>query len=276
MQIDRRRGWPPPKKSLGQALLVDGDMAREIVIKSGYGQDCRVLEIGPGRGILTGFLLNTRAETVCCEIDKRMADLLTNRFGGKANFRLIIGDIMELSVEDAFPAGDFHILGNLPYHLTSEILFKFFDYIRQSWHENKPPRLLSMTVMVQKEVAERILSKPGSREWGILSIQTSLFAVTERLLEVPPSCFNPRPQVDSTVIKLNFRREAPFKISDFSLFTNILKAAFSARRKMLRNTLKQYEPFDETVIDLQKRPEELSAEDFGRLAEAILYSKTQL
>lgn len=268
MKNRSKQGWPPPKKSLGQVLLVDSDVAREILVQAGFKKGGQVLEIGPGRGILTKFLIDWGIDTICCEIDSRMSGLLSNRFGKCDNFRLITEDILHLDVNQAIPAGDFHVLGNLPYHLTSEILFKFFKYVRDFWDAGEKPRIKSMSIMIQKEVADRLLSKPHSKLWGILPLQTALFGEVEHVVDVPADCFNPKPKVNSTVVKIIFHPGWPVKIDDYSRFTEIVRTAYGSRRKMLRNTLKLYDFPEGSGIDLQRRPEELGLQEFAELANA--------
>ena len=270
MPVSRRySGHPRPKKSLGQVFLVDADIAGEIVALSGFKKGDNVLEIGPGRGILTAYLVKGGVDIVCCEIDSRLTKALKKRFSGRENFRLIEGDILTLDLDTVFPGEDFQVIGNLPYHLTSEILFKFFDYIKKYWDRNTAPRAESLTVMVQKEVGERLLSKPGCRQWGVLSLYTGLFGEIEHIIETPSGCFKPRPKVDSTVVKIRFRDEYPFKISDYELFRRLIKSAFGNRRKMLRNSLAGYDLPNDSKVDLQLRPEALRAEDFAYLADSI-------
>ena len=268
MKKKNKAGWPPPKKSLGQVMLVDADVAREIVVRAGFQAGEQVLEIGPGRGILTKFLIDRGIDTICCEIDSRMSGLLSSRFGKQNNFRLITEDILELNIDEAVPAGDFQVLGNLPYHLTSEILFKFFKYVRDSWEAGEKPRIKSMSIMIQKEVAARLLSQPRSKLWGILPLQTALFGKVEQVTEVPADCFKPKPKVDSTVVKISFHPGWPVKINDYALFTEILRTAYGSRRKMLRNTLKLFEFPEAAGLDLQRRPEELGLDEFAELANA--------
>jgi len=260
---------PPPKKSLGQVLLNDPDIAYQIVELSGLKTGDQVLEIGPGGGMLTHFLLKREVIYTGCEIDRRMTKLLEGKFSRLPNFRLLEQDIMALDPDSVFPSGDFHIVGNIPYHLTSPILFKYFDYVKSQWDNGSPLRLLTMTIMLQKEVADRLLSSPKTKLWGILSIQASLFADIQFLLEAPAEKFHPQPKVDSSVIKLTFHRISPYHIENYDFFTEILRAVFARRRKMLRNTLKPFNPPDDLPVDLQKRPEELSAADFAVLANCL-------
>ncbi len=257
---------PIPKKSLGQVLLNDPDVAYQIVELSGLKSGDQVLEIGPGGGMLTHFLLKRQVVYTGCEIDSRMAKLLAGKFSYLHNFRLLEQDIMALDPDAVFPTGDFRIIGNIPYHLTSPILFKFFDYVKSQWDGGSPLRLKTMTIMLQKEVADRLLSSPKTKLWGILSIQTSLFADIQFLLEVPAEKFHPSPKIDSSVIKLTFRPACPYQIDNYGFFTEILRAVFARRRKMLRNTLKPFNPPDDLPLDLQKRPEELTAAEFALLA----------
>jgi len=271
---NRQSYLPPAKKSLGQVFLTDADLAYQMVESSGLKSGAQVLEIGPGNGILTQFLLKQGINLTACEIDRRMAEVLKKRFAAETNFRLIVQDILLLQPDDAFPAGDFYIIGNIPYHLTSPILFKCFDYVKTAWDNHCPPRLKTMTIMLQREVADRLLSAPGTKLWGILSIQASLFADIKFLTAVPAEKFHPRPKVDSAVIKLTFRPACPYTVDDYEFFSEILHTVFSRRRKMLRNTLKSFHPPPDLDLDLRKRPEELSAADFARLASRLANNNT--
>jgi len=232
MSVKRKHGWPPPKKSLGQVLLVDSIIAGNIVDSLDMEICPRVFEIGPGRGILTQFLINRNINIVACEIDDRMADLLRKRFGIADNFHLIVQNILAIELDEIFPGEDFIALGNLPYHLTSEILFGFFEYVKKSWDKGTIPRVKSLTVMIQKEVADRMLSQPGKKGWGILSVYTSLYGEISKVLEVPADSFKPKPQVDSTVIKIKFYNSTPVEIVDYSIFRKVIKTSFGNRRKM--------------------------------------------
>ncbi|MBC8204040.1 ribosomal RNA small subunit methyltransferase A [bacterium] len=264
----RKNGWPPPKKSLGQSLLVDADFAYQLIECLNLQSNDKVLEIGPGRGILTDYILKKGADLICCEIDQRMVEVLKHRFEEGAKFRIIHQDILELDLEEIFPGEKYQAVGNLPYHLTSGILFKFFNYIRKSWDMGNILNVSSLTVMIQKEVADRILSKPGGSLWSILSIFSDLYSTREKLLDVPPEVFRPKPKVDSAFIKFSFRNTYPFPIKNFAEFDKIIRLSIGQRRKMLKNTLSQYKfPSDFTEI-LKRRPQELSLQDFIRLAEA--------
>ena len=269
MPVNRRHGWPPPKKSLGQVMLVDASVAREIVGALNLSENHNVLEIGAGRGILTSFLLESGAETICCEIDERMSVVLQHRFGGYPNFSLISGDILKLDLNSIFLDESFGTVGNLPYHLTSEILFKFFNYVRLAWDKGGSPRTEYLAVMVQRELAERLLSSPGTRGWGVLSVYTSLFGEIEKVAEVSRDSFKPAPMVDSTVVKITFREGYPFEIEDYGLFRKLIKKSFGNRRKMLRNSLERFGIPDDSESNLGRRPEELTAADFAALAAKI-------
>jgi len=269
MSVKRRAGYPPPKKSLGQVLLVDSIVAGNIVDSLDMNACPRVFEIGPGRGILTQYLVNQKIEVVACEIDDRMAELLKQRFGSSENFHLIVQNILAVDIEDVFSGEDFLALGNLPYHLTSEILFRFFGYVKQCWDESSNPRVKSLTVMIQKEVADRILSQPGKKGWGILSVYASLFGKAVKVLDVPADSFKPQPQVNSTVIRIEFNRAQPVSIDDYSLFRKVIKTAFGNRRKMLKNTLKSFNLPEDLNFDLHRRPEELTYEEFAFISNEI-------
>ena len=269
-------GWPRAKKSLGQVFLVDADLAYTLIQKSGFKEGDRVLEIGPGRGILTAILLDKGIETVCCEIDQRMVKLLERRFGKMSNFRLINGDVLELDLETVFPNLKYKALGNIPYHLTSEILFKFFEYVKSCWDKDAAPLAESLIIMVQAEVGERILSSPGSRKWGVLPLYVNLFGEVEHLLDVPSTHFKPRPEVDSVVVRINFRSAYPFTINDFRLFKKVVKTAFGNRRKMLKNSLNGFLLPSDSKLNLQLRPESLNAADFAVLANALYENQNAL
>jgi 16S rRNA (adenine1518-N6/adenine1519-N6)-dimethyltransferase len=264
-----RLGWPPPKKSLGQVMLVDSEIACEIVSLSEFQRGADVLEVGPGRGIITELLLQSGFKIVGCEIDGRMVELLNKRFVSNPNFSLLQEDILKLDLERIFPGESFSVIGNLPYHLTSEILFKFFDYVRRYWDDQKIPRVQSLVIMVQKEVAERLLTAPNSRLWGVLSVHTRLHSETKHILEVPADCFKPRPHIDSTVVKLTFRSDYPCEINDYQLFRKVVKTAFNQRRKMLKNTLSHFNLQDSLNIDLTRRPETLSVEEFAYITNRL-------
>ncbi|PWN05429.1 16S rRNA (adenine(1518)-N(6)/adenine(1519)-N(6))-dimethyltransferase RsmA [Rhodohalobacter mucosus] len=217
---------PKTKKSLGQHFLRDGNMIQKIVHAISADRTDRIVEIGPGDGALTGELLNAYSDVIAIEIDQRMAEHLRELY---PRLELIEEDILKcdwsrfLNTEKPV-----HVIGNLPYYITSQILFAIFDH-----REN----LTSALLMMQKEVAQRIVAEPHSKEYGILSVQSQLMSTPEILFDVPPSVFSPPPKVDSSVIRFIFDK-GKLACSDKHLKT-VVRMAFNQRRKKLSNALKR-------------------------------------
>ncbi len=244
-----------PKKSLGQHFLTDQNIAFKIV-DSLSSSVSDVLEIGPGTGVLTQFLLN-RAEINLhvIEIDRDSVMYLRENFSELKN--IWSEDFLKADIADRFK-GDFSIIGNFPYNISSQIFFKVLTM------RNRVPEVVGM---IQKEVAERIASKHGKKTYGILSVLLQTFYEIEYLFTVSEQVFNPPPKVKSAVVRLkrNERNELP---CSEELFIKVVKAAFNLRRKMLRNSLKGIcENLPENFAT--KRPEQLSVEDFIELTCAI-------
>ncbi|MBN2480683.1 MAG: 16S rRNA (adenine(1518)-N(6)/adenine(1519)-N(6))-dimethyltransferase RsmA [Bacteroidales bacterium] len=248
-----------PKKSLGQHFLTDQNIARKIVGSLTFQDYSAVLEIGPGMGILTGYLsaLKNR-EIKYIEIDPYAVDYLVKKFPEIQN-KIITGDILKARLNEiyTFP---FAIIGNLPYNISSQIFFKILtcrNLVRE------------VVCMVQKEVADRIISPPGSRDYGILSVFLQAFYRIERLFNVNPKVFIPPPNVISSVIRLK-RNEDETLGCDESLFFRVVKTAFNQRRKILSNSLKSLVVNNNRVGDLWHcRPEQLGVQDFIRLTSVL-------
>ncbi len=241
------------KKSLGQHFLKDESICKQIVVALQEDDFTRLIEVGPGGGALTKYLLPLSGiDFKAVELDDEKVVYLENTYPS------IKGKIIHQSILDIdAPFGeDFTVVGNFPYNISSQILFKVLE-----WREHVPV----MIGMFQKEVAERIVSKPGSKVYGILSVLVQVFYEVEYLFNVPPESFNPPPKVMSGVIRLR-RKENPVPIkSERDLFV-LVKAAFNQRRKMLRNAVKAQ--FDESVLTdeiFNKRAEQLSIEQFAAL-----------
>lgn len=252
------------KKSLGQFLLRSPEIARKTaeIIAS----DSLVLEIGPGNGALTTALLNAHHEVIGVEIDTVIAGRLKRRFKGSTDFTLIIGDILDFDWDFLERRGEsVAICGNLPYHLTSEILFTVFNQVRR----NKRSFIREMVVMVQREVGERLTASPSSKAYGGITLLTSYHANVEYLFTVPADQFIPRPQVDGGVIHLKFRSPGQFPPVEYQRFRSLVRACFSQRRKMLRNSIKVLDDlpngWESLDCDYSRRPEELSLEEFVNL-----------
>jgi 16S rRNA (adenine1518-N6/adenine1519-N6)-dimethyltransferase len=246
------------KKSLGQHFLRDEEIAKRIVAALPLTPGMQLLEVGPGAGALTRFLKDLdEVRFRALEIDEEKLAYLVNRYPDLKD-RLIRGDI--LKADPPFN-GAFSIIGNFPYNISSQILFRILE-----WKTTVPV----MVGMFQKEVAQRIASGPGTKAYGILSVLTQAFYRVEYLFEVSPRCFTPPPKVDSAVIRLTYQGN-PYGITEERKFFTLIKVSFNQRRKMLRNPLKSF--FSPETIKLpifSQRAEELSVADFVGLSKQML------
>jgi len=255
-----------PKKSLGQNFLTDENIARKIVSAISVTPDDRVLEIGPGTGVLTKYLVEQAGAVTAVEIDNSLAPQLAERFAGFPNFELIHADVLKVPLPSILGnAAKWRVVANLPYHITSPLLFKLFEHSRL---------FLDATLMLQKEVAQRIVAAPGSRTYGILSVFCQLYADVRILFVVRKNVFFPVPEVDSAVVQWKFKDRLPLTESEEPLFRSVVRGVFAQRRKMLRNSLKSIQDLNLAVeqldFDLNQRPEQLSIDDFLRLTRQII------
>jgi len=240
-----------PKKNLGQHFLKDREIAARIAgTLTGSGYDS-VLEIGPGTGILTGYLVERHfPDFRVIEIDNESVYHLKRDFPGLKN--IIRGDFLVMDIDEYFH-DKLAIIGNFPYNISSQILFKVLD------HKDK---IIEVCGMLQKEVAERICSSPGSRTYGIMSVLLQAFYITEYLFTVPEHVFSPPPKVKSGVIRLR-RNQVTSLGCDESLFLRVVKSSFNQRRKTLRNSVKAvFRLKREDYRDFGLRPEQLSVSQF--------------
>lgn len=249
-----------PKKSLGQHFLKDLDIARRIAETLSDYKGIPVLEIGPGMGVLTRFLLEEGHDLTVVELDTESVDYLTRNFTALEN-RIVAEDFLKLDLGKLFP-GQFCVIGNYPYNISSQIFFKVLDY------KNLIP---CCSGMIQKEVAERMAAAPGNKTYGILSVLLQAWYHIEYLFTVPEHVFNPPPKVKSAVIKMT--RNSTMELGcDEKLFKQVVKTSFNQRRKTLRNSLKPLlgknnEVCNDPVFDL--RPERLSVDQFIDLTNRI-------
>ena len=249
------------KKSLGQHFLTDQGAARGIVAALGADSPVRdVLEIGPGTGVLTRYLIERQdIDLKMVEIDGESVEYLLTHLPGMQG-KLLQADFLRVPPESIF-SGDFRIIGNFPYNISSQIFFKILDY---------KDRIPEVVCMVQKEVAERIAQKPGSKVYGILSVLLQAWYDIQYIMTVGPGAFLPPPKVQSAVIRLTRNSRATLGC-DERLFRQVVKTAFNQRRKTLRNALKPLisEGLDtsDSVFDL--RAERLGVEDFVRLTNML-------
>ena len=248
------------KKHLGQHFLTDENVAEKISDSlTGEGYD-HVLEIGPGMGVLTKYLLKREFKTSVIEIDRESVDYLNSHFL-KESLHIIGDDFLKIDISRIFPGKQFAIIGNFPYNISSQIIFKAIEY------KELIPELCGM---FQKEVARRISEPEGSKTYGIISVLTQAFFDVEYLFTVLPSVFNPPPKVDSGVIRL-IRKDNYQLPVDQSLLFKVVKTAFNQRRKILRNSLKALDLSDKLREDIifAERPEQLSVSEFIRLTKRI-------
>lgn len=257
------------KKHLGQHFLNDEDTAKNIANSlSGVGYDT-VLEIGPGMGVLTKYLLESEAQINVIEIDRDSVAYLNNDFKNEhvkldtsnTKFKIIEGDFLKQDIPTFFNKKQVAVIGNYPYNISSQIIFKAI--------ENRE-YIPELSGMFQKEVAKRIAEKEGSKVYGIISVLTQAFFDVEYLFTVPPSVFNPPPKVDSGVIRLIRKKDFSLSV-DEKLFFRVVKTAFNQRRKMLRSSLKSFKLSDTLKEDaiFAMRPEQLSVSEFIKLTHKI-------
>ena len=263
-------------KSLGQNFLIDENVINKIVECSNIGKDDCVIEIGPGLGTLTKELLEKAGEVVCVELDKKMIPILKDRFLLYKNLEIINDDILRLDlkklISDKKSNGfkQVKIVANLPYYITTPIIMKLLE---------EKLDLESITVMVQKEVADRLIAIPGGKDAGAITYSVYYYAEGEKILEVQKDSFIPEPEVTSQVIKLNIRKVAPVNLERPDVMFRIIKCAFMQRRKTLLNALVNTRVFlnkEEGIKILKKlnlnenvRAEELSIQDFANITKSI-------
>jgi 16S rRNA (adenine1518-N6/adenine1519-N6)-dimethyltransferase len=271
------------KKSLGQNFLTDANVLHNIVDAAELDKQAGVIEIGPGLGALTEGLASAASKVVAVELDNRLIPILQELFADQANVEIIHADALKfdfasLISEKFADCTSVHVVANLPYYVTSPILTMLL--------EAKLP-INNIVVMIQKEVAERITASPNKKAYGSLSVFAQYFSETSIVTNVPSHVFVPRPQVDSTVIKLKMRPEPPVPIEDEAFFFQVVRAAFAKRRKTLLNSLVSSLPFsieksvlEEKIrsagIDPGWRAEMLSIESFARLANVLVTEKGNL
>ncbi len=251
-----------PHKRLGQHFLIDADAIQRMVTAAAIRPEDTVLEIGPGLGALSDILVKDAGQLIVVEMDATLAERLDERFARDEHVQIIAADFLRLDLKEMFQEQSIKIVASLPYNAATPILFRLLD------HRMQFPQA---TVMLQREVAERITASPGTKAYGVLSVLIQLYATTETVCSVEPRSFFPAPKVHSQVIKLIFQKEPRVEVADTDLFRRIVKAAFNQRRKTLRNALRGVGAADleaigqRAAIDFQRRGETLSLEEFARL-----------
>ena len=255
-------------KKLGQNFLIDENVVHQIVAAAELSEADTVLEVGPGIGTLTQGLAESKARVVAVELDTRLLPVLATTLNGYDNVRVVHGDILKVNIMEEVGAPSFKVCANLPYYITTPIIFALLE---------KRLPMERLVAMVQKEVAERMAAQPGGKEYGALSVAIQYYTEPKIAFIVPPTSFIPAPAVDSAVIVCKRREKPPVEGCDEGLFFRVVKAAFSLRRKMLSNSLKNMGIKSEQVakwlelagVDGKRRAETLSLEDFAKLTNSF-------
>jgi 16S rRNA (adenine1518-N6/adenine1519-N6)-dimethyltransferase len=262
------------KKSMGQNFLIDRNVIARIAQVVDIDPQDRILEVGPGRGALTAFLAESAAKVLAVELDRQLVPFLAREFAAKETVEFVQADILKLNLPELLLGrwdGKWKVAANLPYNISSQVLFKFLDN----------PGLFSLLVlMLQKEVGDRLVAPPGCKDYGILSVFCRLHFDITRVFIVKPGSFNPVPKVDSAVLKFVTLPAPRVDVGDEGIFRRIVKAAFSQRRKTLWNCLKSADlgvttenlilTLAECGIDGTRRGETLSLEEFAQLTRSFI------
>ncbi|PKK40707.1 SSU rRNA (adenine(1518)-N(6)/adenine(1519)-N(6))- dimethyltransferase [Clostridiaceae bacterium JG1575] len=255
-------------KSLGQNFLVDEAVVSDIIEGSGIGPEDHVLEIGPGVGSLTRALVGKAGKVTAIEIDDRLIPILREQFQASPHFEVIQGDVLKQDLNKLLGSEPIHVVANLPYYVTTPILLRLLSQ-GINWR--------SITIMIQKEVAERLTAMPGTKEYGALTLLVEYYAQAVPVRLVSPGCFIPRPKVESMVIRLDRRPEPLVSPKNEAFFFKVVRQSFAMRRKTLNNTLKPLgltkeameRGFSAAGIDPARRGETLTIDEFCALADAL-------
>ena len=256
-------------KSLGQNFLVDDSVPRDIVAGADVNKEDLAIEIGPGVGTLTAQLLKTAKRVVAIELDNDLIPILNEELGDNPNFTLIHNDALKVDFNEVIgDENSVKLVANLPYYVTTPIIVKL---LKEGYN------FKSLTIMIQKEVAERMNAEPGNKDYGALSLLVQYYCNTSIVRRVPPNCFIPRPKVDSIVIRLDRLDEPKVKVDNEKLFFDIIRNSFNMRRKTLWNGVKSIGPakekleeaFEKAGVDPKRRGETLSIQEFATLSNCI-------
>ena len=260
-------------KNLGQNFLIDDDAVSGIVDAAKVSKDDLIIEIGPGLGTLTKELLDKAGKVICIELDKRMIEILNDRFSMYDNFKVLNDDVLKVNLKELIAKEKIKtakIVANLPYYITTPIIMKLLEDRLD---------IETITVMIQKEVADRLVTKPGTGDTGAITYAIHYYTEPKRVLEVPNTAFIPEPKVNSTVINLEVLKEPKVTVKNEEKLFEIIKTAFMQKRKTLLNALANSNKYgskdqiDKTLellgIDNRIRPEKLTLEEFAKIAEEI-------
>ncbi|MGI6175143.1 MAG: 16S rRNA (adenine(1518)-N(6)/adenine(1519)-N(6))-dimethyltransferase RsmA [Christensenellales bacterium] len=256
-----------PLKQLGQNFLVDENILQKIADCAEVGSEDDCLEIGPGAGTLTQVLCERAHKVIAVELDKGLTRVLRETLAAYSNIQIVHGDILKVDIEQltgGFKDG-FKVVANLPYYITSAVVMRLIGI----------ERLKTMTLLVQKEVAQRMCAQPGKKEYGILSVATRYYSEPRMMMHVPPGCFYPKPSVESTVIRLDVREDLPAE-EQTNAFFRLVKISFAQRRKTILNNLtagygreRAQSALHAAGLEQNLRAEQLSIQQFIELQKAI-------
>lgn len=262
-------------KNLGQNFLIDENILKKIIDAAELDENSTVIEIGPGIGTLTQEMAKRCKKVVAIEIDKNLIPILEETLGNFDNIKIIHADALKVDFNKIIKEENLEnvkVVANLPYYVTTPIIAKLL---------NERVKISSMIIMIQKEVADRILAKPNTDEYGTLSLLCQYHCDIKKICKVSPNCFVPPPRVESMVIRLDIRDQKRVDILDEDLFFNIIKSAFNMRRKTLSNSLKSIanedillKALEESNIDPKRRGETLSIEEFANLSNILFRLKS--
>ncbi len=263
-------------KKYGQNFLIDGNIVSNIVKNAGITKEDTVLEIGPGIGTMTQVLCEQAKNVIAVEIDKRLIDVLTFTLRDYDNVTVINSDILKCNIEELCRQyssnGRLKVVANLPYYITTPIIMELLE-------KNNNSVIESITVMIQKEVAERLGAEPGNKDYGAITLSINYYSDANIVMTVPASCFMPRPNVDSAVIRMDIYDKPPVATKDEVKMFKVIKAAFSQRRKTLVNSVSSstdiaketiLKSLDEMGLSESVRGETLSLEQFAELSDRII------
>jgi 16S rRNA (adenine1518-N6/adenine1519-N6)-dimethyltransferase len=267
-----------PRKRLGQSFLLDINTIHKIAAAGGISSDDVVVEIGAGIGVLTKDIAQSARRVIAVEIDPQLVTALQEQLDGHDNVEISSGDILKFdfaSIAEQYKT-KVKVIGNIPYNISSPVIFHLLSYRSV---------ISDFTLMLQKEVVERLVAPPDNKSYGVPSVILQMFAAVEKVLDVPATCFYPRPKVESAVISGAFRERPLVALADEEFFIKLVKAAFAQRRKTLLNNLKRAalmtnvpeekirEALEEARIDGRRRGETLTVAEFGHLANILKIHK---
>ncbi len=261
-----------PRKSLGQNFVVEPNTIRQIIELASIEADDFVIEVGPGIGSLTSSLLEVAGHVTAIEVDDALVRVLTDLLRPEDNrFRLVNADVMNLDVNELLAARNesWNLVANLPYNISVPLICDFLERV---------PVITKMTVMVQKEVAERLVAKTGEKAFGLPSLKIQYFAEVKKIADVPPSVFLPKPKVDSSLVQIE-RREKYVTSANYDVLFELAKRSFSQRRKMLRRSLKEtfdLNDFESAGIDPTQRAEDITLEEWGALTNQLIRKQEKI